>query len=100
MNPYPVDVTTELPARSSRLLAVLGILFGLKALVLLPSLVVLYFVQIAALIGAWFGYWIVLFTGRMPEGLHTFLTGSVRWSARTTAWLYGLTDSYPPFSLH
>jgi hypothetical protein len=36
-----------------------------------------------------------LFTGRYPEGAHSFVTGFLRWNVRATAWLYGLTDKYP-----
>ncbi len=96
---YPVRVAIEVPQRSSRILALLGILFFLKAIILLPSVIVLWFLAVAASILAWIGYWVVLFTGRMPAGLHGFLTGVLRWQTRAYAWLYGLTDVYPPFSL-
>lgn len=82
------------------MLALLGIIFYLKALVLLPSVIVLYALALVAAILVWIGYWIVLFTGHMPEGIHDFLTGVLRWQTRVAAWLYGLTDVYPPFSLH
>ena len=100
MNEHPVQLSIEVPEKSSRLLAVLGIVFFLKSLLLLPSVIVLYFLGIAAIIVAWIGYWVVLFTGRMPTGIHGFLTGVLRWQTRISAWLYGLTDAYPPFSLH
>jgi hypothetical protein len=99
MNEYPVQVSIDVPPKSSRILALLGILFYLKAIILLPSVIVLYFLAIAASIVAWIGYWVVLFTGRMPSGMHGFLTGVLRWQTRVSAWLYGLTDVYPPFSL-
>ena len=96
---YPVQVSIEVPPKSSRILALLGILFYLKAILLLPSVIVLYFLGIAAAIVAWVGYWVVLFTGSMPVGIHNFLTGVLRWQTRVSAWLYGLTDVYPPFTL-
>jgi Domain of unknown function (DUF4389) len=40
-----------------------------------------------------------LFTARWPEGLRTFIVGIMRWSTRVNAYLYLLTDEYPPFSL-
>ncbi len=95
---YPIDVTADLPESSSRLLAVTGILF-LKLLLALPHFLVLYFVQIAAFLIAWIGYFAILFTGRLPEGFHRFITGWVRWNARVTGWMFSLTDRYPPFSL-
>lgn len=100
MGEHPVRLSIEQPQRSSRMLALLGIIFFLKTVALLPSVIVLYVLSLVAVIVAWFGYWIVLFTGRMPEGIHDFLTGVLRWQTRVAAWLYGLTDVYPPFSLH
>ena len=54
--PYPVNLSAEVPERSSRLLALAGIVF-LKGLLLLPHLVVLYFVGLAALVVGYAGYW-------------------------------------------
>ena len=95
---YPIVVTAEVPPRNSRLLAFTGILF-IKAILLLPHLIIVWFLQIAAFLMAWIGYWIILFTGRFPEGLHGFLTGVTRWNTRINGWLLSLTDQYPPFSL-
>jgi hypothetical protein len=50
-----------------------------------------------ALIVAWF---IILFTGEYPEGIHEFVVGIMRWSLRVQAYMALLiTDEYPPFSL-
>jgi len=96
---YPVRVEVDYPERSSRLLALLAILFFAKALLLIPHFVVIYFLGIVALIAAFIGYWAVLITGRYPRGLHSFIVGVARWQTRINLWLLGLTDRYPPFSL-
>lgn len=49
-----------------------------------------------AMVGAFFA---VLFTGRWPEGLRTFMVGVTRLSMRVSAYGYLLVDEYPPFSL-
>lgn len=70
-----------------------------KWLLLLPHWFALMFVFIGAffaLVAAWFA---VLFTGRFPEGIHRFLTGTWRWTTRVTAYAFLMTDAYPPFSL-
>ena len=41
----------------------------------------------------------MLFTGRFPEGMFGFVVGALRWSIRTSAWVFTLTDRYPPFRL-
>jgi hypothetical protein len=94
-----VDLTVEPPGRRSRLLALLGVLFALKSILLLPGLIVVYVLSVVGAILAWVGYWAVLATGTLPAGLHGFLTGTLRWNVRLVAWLWGLTDRYPPFSL-
>jgi hypothetical protein len=42
---------------------------------------------------------VVLFTGRYPEGGHSFVSGYMRLELRAAAWLYGLTDRYPGFNI-
>jgi hypothetical protein len=97
---YPVQLSVEYPEQSSRVLAGLSIpFFLLRLIMLIPALFVLYFVGIAAAVVAWIACWAVLFSGRYPPAFHSFVTGYLRWSTRTTCFLYGLTDQYPPFSL-
>lgn len=96
---YPVQLTIPYPPKSSRGLAILGILTLLKALALVPALFCLYFVGIAAFVVFWIAQWAILFTGRYPEGMHRFVAGYLRWYTRAYAWLFGLTDRYPPFQL-
>jgi hypothetical protein len=97
---YPARVViTEPTLERSRGYAVLGIISFLKAILLLPHIVVLYFIQIAAGIAGWVAFWIVAFTGEYPRGIFDFATGAIRWAMRTTAWLMSITDEYPPFTL-
>jgi hypothetical protein len=97
---HPVQLTIEYPEHSSRLLAGLSIPFFLiRYIMLIPAVFVVYFVGIAALVVVWLSFWAVLFTGRYPRGFHEFATGYLRWNARVYAFLFGLTDKYPPFRL-
>jgi hypothetical protein len=50
-----------------------------------------------ALIAAFF---VVLFTRRYPPAIFQFEIGVMRWAARVEAYLYLMTDTYPPFSLN
>jgi hypothetical protein len=67
---------------------------------IIPHIFVLFFLNIAAEMVAFIGWWGALFTGRLPEFAYSYLSGCLRWSTRVQA--YGvllLTDQYPPFSL-
>ena len=92
-------VITEPDLVRSKGLAVSGIIFLLKGLLLIPHFIVLYFVGIAAGIAGWIAFWIVAFTGVYPDGIYNFTVGAMRWTTRANAWLYSLTDEYPPFRL-
>lgn len=97
--PYSVTFdVAEGPGPRSRGWAVTGIIF-VKGILLIPHFFVLFFVGIAAFFAIWIGYVVVVFTGKLPEGIFNFTLGTTRWGLRLSAWLYSLTDKYPPFSL-
>ncbi|MEP7178240.1 MAG: DUF4389 domain-containing protein, partial [Pseudonocardiales bacterium] len=96
---HPVQLSVERAPTQSRVLAFFSIFFFLgRVVMLIPAIFVFYFVAIALAFVAWFGQWGILFTGSYPEGMHRFVTGAIRWQARISAYLYGLTDKYPPFT--
>ena len=70
-----------------------------RPLLAIPQLVVLYFLNIAAVVLIFLGWFAALFTGRLPESFASFLVGYLRWRVRVEAYLFLLTDKYPPFSL-
>jgi hypothetical protein len=70
-----------------------------RLIMLIPHFIVLFFLAIAAEVVAFLGWWGALFTGRLPEFAHTFLSGVMRWTVRVYAYGMLLTDVYPPFSL-
>lgn len=97
---YPVSVTVEYPHKSSRLLALSGLLFLIpKTLILIPHFVLLSFLSIIELIAIVMNFIIVLFTGRQNKDIFNFLVGYNRWQTRVNSYLAGLTDDYPPFRL-
>jgi hypothetical protein len=71
-----------------------------KWLLAIPHYFVLFFLSIGvffAVIGAWLA---ILFTGRYPRGIFSFVEGTIRWHNRVVGYAFTLvTDEYPPFRL-
>lgn len=95
---YPVSVRLSKPETPSKGWAVAGIFF-LKFVVLIPHFIALAFVVLASAIAVWIGYFAVLFTGALPKGIQDFAAGTMQWGLRVSAFLMGITDDYPKFSL-
>lgn len=94
-----VEVTFHIPASNNRWWALPVLGFYVKLLILIPHYICLTVLGFCALI-LWLVMWIpVLLTGRYPPGPYWFSVGVLRWNLRVSAFLGGLTDRYPPFSL-
>ena len=71
-----------------------------KWLLAIPHYVVLFFLDIAALVVVIIAWFAILFTGQYPRGLFDFVEGVIRWHNRVLAYaLVLITDRYPPFRL-
>lgn len=92
--PWPLEYDVAYPEHVSRWRLVFW-----KLVTALPHLAVLTFLFIAAAFVVFIAWWMVLFTGTFPRGLHAFVVGVIRWAARVTAYVESLTDVFPPFSL-
>jgi len=89
----PVLVAFAGPAPQSRL----TVLF--RIFMVIPQLIVLWLLGVAAMVVVIIGWFGALFTGRLPVFAADFLTGYVRWLTRVYAYMFLLTDVYPPFTL-
>jgi hypothetical protein len=69
-----------------------------RIILAIPQSIVLFFLLIAGFFVAVIGWFAALFTGRLPDFAHNYLSGLIRWDVRVTAYLFLLTDEYPPFS--
>ena len=81
------------PAQQNRLTVLVRIVLAI------PHLIVLYALGIATEVVALISWFAALFTGRVPIGLADFMSGYLRWATRVYAYLFLLTDEYPPFEL-
>ena len=93
---YPVDVVVPYPERSSRVLALLGLLFFLKFILILPHIFIIQFVAFVSFLLAGVAFVVVVIRGKYPRGIFNFQVRVLRWQAQINAWGASLTDRYPP----
>ena len=93
-----VTLDIPYPEKLSRGTLLLKTFFG-WLYVGIPHGFVLAFLNIAVMFCVFIGWWIILFTGQLPEGIHNFIVGFFRWTTRVSLYIQNMTDTYPPFSL-
>ena len=69
----------------------------LRIILAIPILILRYAMGILLEIGAIAAWFIVLFTGKLPRGLFDLMVLANSYTARSDAYLYLLTETYPPF---
>ena len=89
----PVLVAFAGPAPQSRLTVLV------RLLMVVPQIIVLWALAIAAYVIVVIGWFGALFTGELPGFAADYLAGFVRWQTRVLGYAFLLTDVYPPFSL-
>ncbi len=90
---YPVRVDVDYPDRLSRLL------IFVKWLLAFPHYVVLFFLGIGAFVVLIISWFATIIMGQYPQGMFNYLVGVMRWGTRVGAYVFLLTDKYPPFTL-
>jgi Domain of unknown function (DUF4389) len=68
-----------------------------RLILIIPHVIVLYLYGIVAIIAVVISWFAALFTGRVPDGLHGFIAGYLRYYVRVGAYGAILADPYPPF---
>jgi Domain of unknown function (DUF4389) len=70
-----------------------------RLLLAIPWLIVATFWGILLVFTHLFAWVAVVILGRYPQWLYEFNSGVLRFSIRTSAWIYLQTDAWPPFAL-
>ena len=97
---FPMTLDVPRPAKQSRLTNFpLGIGGFIRYILLIPHLVVIAFLGMAAGVCGFIADFAILFTGKYPLGLFNFSVGVQRWGININTYLFSLRDEYPPFSM-
>jgi hypothetical protein len=97
---YPIQFEVRRDASQSRITNFpLGIGLFIRGILLIPHLIILYFLQLAAGIVYLIATVAILFTGRYPRGLFNFYVGYTRWTSNVYGYFFSAYDKYPPFSM-
>jgi len=89
---HPIGLIVTDDLRRSRLTVFFRLLLAI------PHLIALYVFGIVVEFVAVIAWFVALILGRLPDGLHNFLAGYVRYTSRVFAYLQLLADPWPPFS--
>jgi hypothetical protein len=68
-----------------------------RGILAIPVLILRYVMNLLLEIGAFAAWFIILVTGKMPRGLFDLMVLANSYTARSDAYLFLLTETYPPF---
>jgi len=71
---------------------------GLRFIWVIPAAIVTMLILLVAAICHFIAFFAVLFTGKWPASLHSWVMKGLRASLRLSAYAFLLTDEYPPMS--
>jgi hypothetical protein len=90
---YPIDLGVDVPDRIARWRPLV------QWILAIPLLIVVYVLRILAEVCAFIGWFVALFTGKLPEGLGNLIAGYYRYAWRAYTYSWFLRDTYPTFGL-
>jgi hypothetical protein len=92
--PYPIDLEVDGPERQNRWTVFFRLILSIPAWILAAILI-----NVAWII-AFFGWFVCLALGRMPEGMRNFMAYCLRYQQQTFGYgLLLLTQRYPSLSM-
>ncbi|HWG09399.1 MAG TPA: DUF4389 domain-containing protein [Solirubrobacteraceae bacterium] len=68
-----------------------------RIILAIPIIVLRYVINLLLELGAFAAWFVILFTGKMPRGLFDLMVLANSYTARSDAYLFLLTETYPPF---
>jgi hypothetical protein len=68
-----------------------------RIILAIPIMVLRYVINLLLEVGAFAAWFVILFTGKMPRGLFDLMVLANSYTARSDAYVFLLTETYPPF---
>jgi len=68
-----------------------------RIILAIPIMVLRYVINLLLEVGAVAAWFVILFTGKMPRGLFDLMVLANSYTARSDAYVFLLTETYPPF---
>lgn len=90
---YPVTAGLQAPDTIARWRVIGNLIMAI------PHFIVLYVLGIVAELAVFVAWFAILFTGRMPDGIGSFVAGVERYRWRVTSFSLFLREPYPAFGL-
>lgn len=94
---YPANFKVVYPEKLSRGVLLLRTFLG-WLYVGIPHVICLIGRIIGLLFVVFVAWWAILFTGKIPRSMFSYISGTIRWANNVNAYLLFLTDEYPPFT--
>jgi hypothetical protein len=69
----------------------------LRIIIAIPVVILRYVMGLLLEIGSFAAWVVIVITGKMPQGLHDLMVLANSYTARSDAYLFLLTETYPPF---
>ncbi len=96
---YPVHILFPILESHNKFYAVPIIGYAVRTIMLVPYFIALMVLGLVAYVCQLVVWIPVLTSGQYPQWAWNLNTGVIRYVKRSSAFLYGLTDAYPSFSL-
>lgn len=68
-----------------------------RLILAIPIVILRYVINLLLEVGAFAAWFVIVFTGKMPRGLFDVMVLANSYTARSDAYLFLLTETYPPF---
>ena len=96
---YPVNVSYDRSAPMNRLWGILWLGQFVRSILVIPHYFLLFFIGLFAILLMFITWIPVLLLGRFPGWGYRWIGGLMAWYTRVYAYVYLLTNKYPPFNL-